>query len=76
MVKGEVMGEVKSNKKPRNRRRPRRPQYQRHPFATSITLYSADGSPVPESVLSQVETYIGGVAAQHNLLTAVNRASS
>jgi hypothetical protein len=45
MVKGEVMGEVK-NKKPRNRRRPRKPQYQRHPFATSITLYSADGSPV------------------------------
>jgi hypothetical protein len=75
MVKGEVMGEVK-NKKPRNRRRPRRPQYQRHPFATSITLYSADGSPVPESVLAQVETYVGGVAATHNLLTAVNRASS
>jgi hypothetical protein len=70
------MGEVKDKKRPRNRRRPRKPQYQRHPFATSITLYSADGSPVPESVLAQVEAYIDGVAVQHKLLTAVNRASS
>lgn len=68
------MGEVKDKK--RNRRRPRRPQYQRHPFATSITLYSADGSPVPEDVLALAESYVGSLAAQHKLLTAVNRANS
>jgi hypothetical protein len=37
-------------------------------------VYSADGSPVPAHVLEQVETYIGNVAVQNNLLTAVNRA--
>lgn len=63
------------DKKPR-RRRPRRPTYKRHPFATSVTLYSPDGSPVPEAVLAQVEVYIASVALQNNLLTAVNRASS
>jgi hypothetical protein len=69
------MSEVK-DKKSRTRRRPRRPQYKHHPFATSITLYSADGSPVPEDVLNQVEVYITSVALQNSLLTAVNRASS
>jgi hypothetical protein len=69
------MSEVK-DKKSRVRRRPRRPQYKHHPFATSITLYSADGSPVPEDVLNQVEVYITSVALQNSLLTAVNRASS
>jgi hypothetical protein len=39
-------------------------------------VYSPDGSPVPESVLSQIEVYIASVALQNNLLTAVNRASS
>jgi hypothetical protein len=71
-------------KKPRGKRgpkrsskgRPPRPRYQHRPFATSVTVYSPDGSPVPESVLSQIEVYIGSVAAQNNLLTAVNRASS
>lgn len=69
------MGEVK-DKKARNRRRPRKPQYQRHPFATSVTVYSADGSPVPVDVLNQIEVAVGTVALQNNLLTAVNRASS
>lgn len=69
------MSEVK-NKKRGGQRRPRRPQYKRHPFATSVTVYSPDGSPVPEAVLQQIETYIGAVAVQNNLLTAVNRASS
>ena len=69
------MSEVK-DKKPRNRRRPRRPQYKHHPFASSVTIYSPDGSPVPEAVLEQVEVYIASVALQNNLLTAVNRASS
>jgi hypothetical protein len=59
--------------KPR-RRRQRKPQYKHYPFATSVTVYSADGSPVPIHVLEQVETYIGNVAVQNNLLTAVNRA--
>lgn len=68
------MSEVKDKK--RNRRRPRRPQYKHHPMATSVTVYSTDGSPVPEYVLEQVETYITSVALQYNLLTAVNRASS
>lgn len=67
------MSEVKSKKKGR---KPRKPQYNRHPFATSVTVYSPDGSPVPESVLVDIETYIGAVAVQHRLLTAVNRASS
>jgi hypothetical protein len=62
--------------KKRRPRRPRRPQYNHHPFATSVTLYSPDGSPVPEEVLERVETYIASVALANNLLTAVNRASS
>jgi hypothetical protein len=69
------MSEVKDKK--RRARRPRRqPQYRQHPFATSITVYSPDGSPVPTAVLEQIELYISGVALQNNLLTAVNRASS
>lgn len=69
------MSEVK-DKKPRSRRRPRRPQYKRYPMATSVTVYSPDGSPVPEAVLEQIEVCIASVALQNNLLTAVNRASS
>lgn len=69
------MSEVK-NKKRGGRRRPRTPQYKRHPFATSITLYSADGSPVPTAVLEQIEVYVTSVALQNHLLTSVNRASS
>lgn len=61
-------------KKPRRRRQRKQPQYKHYPFATSVTLYSADGSPVPAEVLEQVETYVGAVAVQNNLLTAVNRA--
>jgi hypothetical protein len=68
------VSEVKDKK--RRPRRPRRPQYKHHPFATSVTLYSADGSPVPEAVLEQVETYIASVALANSLLTSVNRASS
>jgi len=63
-----------SEQKKRRRRGQRKPQYKRHPFATSVTVYSPDGSPVPASVLEQIETYIGAVAVQNNLLTAVNRA--
>lgn len=74
MVKGESMGEVKDKK--RKGRRPRRPQYKHHPFATSITLYSADGSPVPADVLALAESYVDSLAVQYNLLTAVNHASS
>ena len=71
------MSEVKDKRKSRKPKgKQRRPQYKRHPFATSITLYSPDGSPVPETVLEQVEVYIASVALQNNLLTAVNRASS
>jgi hypothetical protein len=66
------MSEVKNKKRPRRRK----PQYTRHPFATSVTVYSPDGSPVPESVLAQIEVYIASVALANNLLTAVNRASS
>lgn len=62
--------------KKRRPRKPRKPQYKRHPFATSVTLYSPDGSPVSEAVLAQVEIYIAAIALQNNLLTAVNRASS
>lgn len=69
------MSEVKDKSK-RSRRRPRKPQYKRHPFATSVTVYSPDGSPVPTAVLEQIEVYVASVALQHNLLTAVNRASS
>lgn len=70
-MKGEV---TVSDQKKRRRRGQRRPQYKHHPFATSVTLYSADGSPVPAAVLEQVEVYITSVALQNNLLTAVNRA--
>jgi hypothetical protein len=56
------------------KRKPRKPQYKQYPFATSVTIYSADGSPVPTEVLEQVEVYIASVALQNNLLTAVNRA--
>ena len=65
-----------SEKKKNRQRRPRRPQYKRHPFATHVTVYSPDGSPVPVTVLEQVEVYIAAVALQNNLLTSVNRASS
>ena len=64
---------VSDQKKPRRNRR-RKPQYKHYPFATSITVYSPDGSPVPRSVLEQIETYVGAIAVQNNLLTAVNRA--
>jgi len=64
---------VSDQKRPR-RRRQRKPQYKHHPFATCVTVYSPDGSPVPASVLEQVEVYIASVALQNNLLTAVNRA--
>lgn len=66
------MSEVKDKK--RRGRRPRRPQYKHHPGATSVTVYSPDGSPVPVEVLEQIEVYIASVALQNNLLTAVNRA--
>jgi hypothetical protein len=66
--------EVTDQKKPRRRNRQRRPQYKHYPFATSVTIYNPDGSPVPAAVLAQVETYIATVAAVNNLLTAVNRA--
>lgn len=69
-TQGEVMSEVK---KPRRNRR-RKPQYKHHPGATSVTVYSADGSPVPADVLSEVEVFIASVALKHKLLTAVNRA--
>jgi hypothetical protein len=65
---------VSDQKKQRRRRGQRKPQYKHYPFATSVTLYSPDGSPVPAPVLEQIETYIGAVAVQNNLLTAVNRA--
>lgn len=68
------MSEVKNKKSRRPRRR--RPQYQHHPFATSVTIYSPDGSPVPVHVLEQVENFIGMIALENKLLTAVNRASS
>lgn len=64
---------MSEGRRPRKRRQ-RKPQYKHYPFATSITVYSPDGSPVPQAVLEQVETYIGAVAVQNNLLTAVNRA--
>lgn len=64
------MSEVK---KPRRKSR-RRSTYRHHPGATSITLYSADGSPVRADVLADAEAYIGSLAVKHNLLTAVNRA--
>lgn len=74
------MTEAKSHiGKPKKRgggRKPRRSQYKHYPCATSVTVYSPDGSPVPENVLEQVEVYIASVALQNNLLTAVNRASS
>lgn len=71
------MSEVKDKKRaPKKTRKPRRPQYKQYPFATNVTLYSPDGSPVPASVLEQVEVYIASVALQNNLLTAVTRASS
>lgn len=66
------MSEVKDKK--RGKRRPRRPQYKQYPRATSVTIYSPDGSPVPAEVLEQVEVYIASVALQNNLLTAVYRA--
>ena len=67
-----------SDNKDKKQRRPRRrrPQYKRHPFAPHVTVYSADGSPVPTAVLEQIEVYVASVALQNNLLTAVNRASS
>lgn len=64
---------MSETKKAPRRRRPRKPQYRVYPRATSVTIYSADGSPVPEAVMEQVEVYIASVALQHNLLTAVNR---
>jgi hypothetical protein len=71
------MSEVKGKKRgPKKVRKPRRPQYNHHPFATNVAIYSPDGSPVPASVLEQVEVYIASVALQNNLLTAVTRASS
>lgn len=68
------MNDEKSEARKPRRRRQRKPQYKRYPFATSVTVYSADGSPVPIAVLEQVEVYIASVALQNNLLTAVNRA--
>lgn len=68
------MSEVKNKK--RRQRSPRRPTYKQHPFATSVTLYSPDGSPVPVTVLEQFELYLASVALANNLLTSVNRASS
>lgn len=65
---------MNDQQKPRRGRRGRKPQYKYHPFATSVTVYSPDGSPVPLEVLEQVEVYIAAVALQNNLLTAVNRA--
>jgi hypothetical protein len=70
------MSEQKDKKQRKVRKPRRRPTYKHHPFATSVTLYSPDGSPVPEDVLALAESYIGSLAIQHNLLTAVNRASS
>lgn len=61
---------------PKKARKPRRPQYNHYPFATNVTVYSPDGSPVPVAVLEQIEIYIASVALQNNLLTAVTRASS
>lgn len=58
----------------RQRRRKRPPQYKYYPFSTSVTVYSADGSPVPETVLNQIEVAIGLIAIDNSLLTAVNRA--
>lgn len=64
---------MSDQKKPRRNRR-RKPQYKHYPGATSVTVYSPDGSPVPADVLTEVEAYIASVALQHKLLTAVNRA--
>jgi hypothetical protein len=60
-------------KKGRKRRPPRKPQYKSYPRATSVTVYSPDGSPVSDDVLGQIELYIASVALENRLLTAVNR---
>jgi hypothetical protein len=66
------MSEVAKKRRPRRRR----PQYQHHPMASSVTIYSPDGSPVPEFVLRQLEAHAELLALDNNLLVSVNRASS
>lgn len=55
-------------------RRTSKPQYKYHPSASSVTLYSSDGSPVPEDILHALESFAERLAQENKLLTATNRA--
>lgn len=61
-----------SEKTKRRRRRPaNKPQYQYHPRAINISVYAADGSPVPQEVLDRINVLITAVAIENKLLTSV-----
>lgn len=49
--------------------RQRKPRYKYHPGAVNITLYSADGSPIPDTVMETLIRQAETLALDYNLLT-------
>jgi hypothetical protein len=58
------------SKRPRGRKQSA-PQYQYHPRAVNVTVYTADGSPIPQSVIDEINVKVGAIVLEHKLLYSV-----
>lgn len=64
---------MSENKRKRARNR-QRPKYKYHPRAIDLTVYSSDGSPVPDKVFEELQVAVGAIALENKLLVSVLKA--